>query len=139
LSEKNPEFAKKCIVEHIGSHGRNGIYEVLKRGTFKNITEKLNAAREVLLIEKLLEHIGKDTGLGVYSLVDCDAAVNLNAVETLLVNDDLFLKEREKIELMMNSVKNSKGYVHILNHENEAGQQLESLGGIAAILRFRIM
>ena len=48
-------------------------------------------------------------------------------------------KEREKIERLMNSVKNSKGYVHILNHENEAGQQLESLGGIAATLRFRIM
>lgn len=138
LSEKNKEFAKKCALENIGSHGRTGIYEVIKRGTFKNITEKLNAAHDVVLVEKLLEHIGKDSGLGVYSLIDCENAVNSNAVETLLVNDNLFLKKREKIEAMMNSVKNSKGYVHILNHETEPGQQLNSLGGIAAILRFRI-
>ncbi|PKP52373.1 MAG: mRNA surveillance protein pelota, partial [Candidatus Altiarchaeales archaeon HGW-Altiarchaeales-3] len=135
LQQKNPEFAKKCILENIGSHGRNGIYEVLKRGTFKNLTEKLNSAHEVILIEKLLEHIGKDTGLFVYSIIDCENASNLNAVEILLVNDNLFLKERKRIEDIMNSVKAAKGYVHILNHENEAGQQLNALGGVGGILR----
>jgi protein pelota len=138
VSQKNPDFAKKCIAENIGSHGRNGIYEVLKRGTFKNLTEKLNAARDVTLVEKLLEQIGKDTGLAAYSLTDVERAVNSNAVETLLVNDSMFLKERMKIESMMNSVKAAKGSIHIINHETEAGQQLNALGGVAAILRFRV-
>jgi len=138
LVQKTREFAKKCVMEHIGSHGRNGVYEVLKRGTFKDITGKLNAAKDVTLVEKLLEHIGKDTGLGIYGTVDVELAVNSNAVEKLLVNDNLFLKERRKIEILMNSVKNSRGYVHILNHEEEAGKQLESLGGIGAILRFKV-
>jgi len=64
--------------------------------------------------------------------------VNLNAVELLLVLDSSFMNQRERLEVLMQAVKHSKGTVHIVNHEGEAGQQLKALGGLAGVLRFKI-
>ena len=38
----------------------------------------------------------------------------------------------------MQTVKTTKGDVHIVNHAGEAGTQLSALGGVGAILRFKI-
>jgi len=138
LSEKYPELAEISTVENIGSHGRTGVQEVLKRKAVNKVVEKLTIARDAQLMEKLLEHVGRDSGLGVYGFNDVLNAISFGAVETLLLTDSFFLNNREKIEEPMQRVKNSRGFVHILNHETEAGQKLDALGGIAAILRFKI-
>lgn len=138
ISEKYPKLAKDSVVEHIGSHGRSGIGEVLKRSTVGKIMDDLNTAREARLIEMLLGHIGKDSGLECYGESDVQNAARLSAIETLLISDDFFLKNRDRIESLMRNVKNARGSIHILNHENEAGQQLNALGGIAGVLRFKI-
>lgn len=132
------EITKNTGIENIGSHGRSGIGEVIKRGKVEKIAEELNASRDIKLVEKLMEHIGKDTGFGIYGLPDIENASNAGAVELLLVCDDLFLKEREKVEEIMNDVKATRGEVHLVNHENDAGKQLSSLGGVGAVLRYRV-
>ena len=131
------DITKNTRIENIGSHGRSGIGEVIKRGGGEKTAEELSAARDIKLVEKLMEHIGKDTSLGIYGISDIENASNAGAVEILLVCDDLFLKERERIEQVMNAVKATRGLVHLVNHENDAGRQLTSLGGIGAVLRYR--
>lgn len=138
LSESYPVLARKVVIEHIGSHGRAGISEVLKREKVQRVIEEINSAIEVRMVNELLKEIGRDSGLGVYSLRDVENAANTGAVKILLICDDLFLRERNRIEGIMNAVKSANGDVHLINHEGEAGQQLSSLGGIAGILRFRI-
>ena len=39
---------------------------------------------------------------------------------------------------LMDMVENMKGEVMVVSSEHEGGQQLESLGGMAAILRYGI-
>ncbi len=138
LNEKYPEIAEISVLENIGSHGRTGINEVMKRAKVEKIGEEINAAREIRIIHRLLKEIGNDSGLGVYGLDDVENAAGMGAVEILLVCDDLFLKNRERIERIMQNVKSTRGDIHIVNHEGEAGKQLSSLGGIAGILRFKI-
>lgn len=138
LNEKYPKIAEITVLENIGSHGRSGINEVMKRAKVKKIGEEINAAREIRMIHKLLEEIGRDSGLGVYGTADVINAVNTGAVETLLVCDNLIRINREQTEKIMQDVKTTRGNIHIINHGGEAGKQLNSLGGIAALLRFRI-
>ena len=90
------------------------------------------------MVHKILEEIGKDSGLVAYGPKDVETAVNTGAVDKLLVCNNVFLKDRNKIEGLMNTVKSTGGDIHIVNHESEAGKQLNSLGGMAAFLRFRI-
>jgi protein pelota len=85
-----------------------------------------------------LEHIGREDGLAAYGAKEVESAVNIGAVETLLISDKKLVEERNTIENLMHTVKNTKGVFHIVNQDSEAGQQLKSLGGIAGILRFKI-
>ncbi|MFH1788461.1 MAG: mRNA surveillance protein Pelota, partial [Candidatus Altiarchaeota archaeon] len=77
-------------------------------------------------------------GLAAYGLKEVSEAASYGSVEKLLVSDRLFLAERERIEPLMDEVKNKNGFVHLVNHDSEAGEQLDSLGGVAAVLRFPI-
>ncbi len=138
LSEKNPHIAKIATLENIGSHGEAGVNEVMKRSKAKRIDEEINAAKDVRMLSRVLEELGKESGLAVYGLTDAENASSSGAVETLIVCDDQFIKNRQRMEPLMQNVKNARGEVHILNHAGDAGKQLTSLGGIAGVLRYKI-
>ncbi|MBN2251976.1 MAG: mRNA surveillance protein pelota [Candidatus Altiarchaeota archaeon] len=138
LAEKYPDIAAASILENIGSHGRAGVSEVMKRSKVRSIEEEVNAARDVKFMDKVLGEIGKESGLAAYGTEDIEAAAGMGAIELLLVCDDRFMASRKRIEPVMQNVKSSKGMVHIVNHDGDAGRQLTSLGGVAAVLRFRI-
>ena len=136
LSEKYPELAEKSVMENISSHGRNGVSEVMKRSKIKKIIEEITSARDVRLVHELLTEIGKDSGLGIYGLKDIETAAGLGAIKKLLICDNFFLKNRKRLEDLMYMVKSARGEVHLINHRGEAGRQLNSLGGVAALLRY---
>ncbi len=138
LSGKYPGLKEISVVENIGSHGRTGISEVMKRPVIRKVAEELGSVQDVQMVQELLEHIGRDTGLGIYGLKDIENAAGMGAIEKLLLCDDFLQKERGKVEILIKNVKIARGKFHIVNHESEAGQQLNSLGGIAGILRYRV-
>ena len=138
LIEHNPVIAKIAVVEDIGSSGRNGVQEVLKRDVIHRNLEQVNSVRDIRYVEDLLAEISKDSGLSAYGLEDVEKAVNANAVDLLLVSDEMLFTKRQLVEPLMNSVKNSRGTVHLINHEQEAGKKLSSIGGVAVKLRYRL-
>lgn len=138
LAEKRPDLARIAVLENIGSHGEAGVNEVMKRSKAKGIGEEINAAKDVRMLSGVLEELGRESGLAVYGIADTESAASGGAVDTLLVCDDLFIKNRDRVGEIMQNVKNARGHVHILNHAGDAGKQLASLGGIAAVLRYRI-
>ncbi|MDP6600013.1 MAG: mRNA surveillance protein Pelota, partial [Candidatus Woesearchaeota archaeon] len=61
----------------------------------------------------------------------------------LLITDSFIQKRRnenkyEEIEETMRTVDSTKGDILIIRSEHEAGKKLDGLGGIAAILRFKL-
>ena len=139
LKEKYPELAKRIVIEDTSVTGRTGIYEVIKRGTVERIYHENRVAKEIQLVEKVLENIAKNNGLVAYGLKEVEEAVNYGAVETLLVLDELLKGEhREKVEELMDAVRYSRGEVVIVSSEHEGGEKLKALGGLAALLRFRV-
>ena len=62
------------------------------------------------------------------------------AVETLLITDELLRTERESdsIDSFLKSVEHSQGRIVVFSTEFEPGRKLDSLGGIAALLRFKV-
>ena len=139
LRENYSDLAKKVVIEDTSVTGRTGIYEVIKRGTVDRVYHENRVAKEVQLIEKVLEHVARNTGLATYGLREVEEAVNYGAVETLLVLDELLKGEhRERIEELMDAVRYARGEVVIVSSEHEGGEKLKALGGLAALLRFRV-
>ncbi len=138
LLERYSDMREKTFFERGCSSGRSGVNEVIKKPSVGKILEKVNSAEEIKNMNRILEEIGKSSGLGIYGLEEIESAAEVGAIELLLVNDDFFLKNREKVEEIIQKGKNKSGHFKFVNHESESGQQLDAIGSIAAILRFRV-
>ena len=104
--------------------------------------KKDKASKEMKDVEKVMSEISKD-GKAVYGIKETADAANAGAVETLLVSDALIFKMRteekyKEIDLIMQLVDKSKGKVHIISSEHDGGKQLDGLGGIAGLLRYKL-
>ena len=60
----------------------------------------------------------------------------------MLISDKLFrqcsVEEREIFEELLKNIENKGGKIQIISSLHPAGEQLEKLGGMAALLRFPI-
>ncbi|MCG2827690.1 mRNA surveillance protein pelota [Methanothermobacter sp. K4] len=136
LLEKHPEIGRKAVVENTGTGGRSGIYEVLRKGTVERVSSENRVAAEVRNVNEVLERLARDPETVVYGREEVLDAINMGAVERLLVLDRVV--SREDIEGYLDIVESMGGSVVLISSEHEGGKQLESLGGLAGILRFRI-
>ncbi len=131
------------IVESTNSIGIPGAKEILYRGVISQAVIELKVETETRLVETLIEHISKDNGLGAYGNDEVTKAVQFGAVEELLITDKKLREGDEKARRWMDSLirntEKTRGSFHIVSTEHPTGDQLQRLGGIGAILRFRVV
>ncbi len=86
-----------------------------------------------------MEEISKD-GKAVYGIDDVKKAFEYGAIETLLITDEFLREQREKwdIDSFLRDVESLNAEIVIMSSEFEPGKRLNALGGIAALLRFKI-
>ena len=139
ISTREPELAEKSVLEDTTSIGISGFQEVLRRGAVDRIMEESRIGREAKLIEELMKEISIN-GKVSYGGADVRNAQGLGAIHTLLITDELLRTEREgkSIDEFLKVVEHSQGRIVVFSTEFEPGKKLESLGGIAALLRFRV-
>ena len=136
LESRHKNIAKNTIIESTGSGGRVGIHEVLKKGIVEKLSTENRVAFEISAIENILQEIAKNSPLVVYGKKEVQNAINLGAIEKLIVLDKIV--RSEDLENSMDMVENMSGEVLVISSEHEGGKQLEALGGMAAILRYAI-
>ncbi len=135
IDSSYPELAQRMAMDDTSSIGRSGFQEVLRRGAVKSVLESSRIAREARLIEDLFREIATD-GKAAYGMKEVQSAVNFGAVESLLVLDELARKG--SAEEIMRDAAQARGKVIIFSSEFEPGDRLRSMGGVAALLRFKI-
>lgn len=139
---RKTNLKEMAVYATCSADGENAIKELMKRPETKEVLKAERFSQEISLVEELLASIAKN-GNVEYGFNEVQQAANLGAVDKLLVTDKIIqeLREEEKYEeldSLMKVVDASKGEIHIVSSENEAGEKLDSLGGIAAFLRFRV-
>ncbi|MBI2040730.1 MAG: mRNA surveillance protein pelota [DPANN group archaeon] len=141
LKEKDAKIVKKIKLEGVSTGTKRALNELINRGVLEKVLKSSQLQKEFELVEELLVEIAKK-GLAVYGKGVIDA-VNANAVKTLLFTDEIIEKAREKekfgeFEQLIDKVEAQGGRVHIISTDNEAGEKLKGLGGIGAILRYKV-
>lgn len=139
ISKEIPDL--NFVVESISSVGPTGVSELLNRGTVSKMYADSRTGKECQLVEQLMEEIGKDTGAYSYGFDDVSFAAQCGAIKFLLISDEFFrnYNQGEKYDILdklMETVNNSRGEVIVVSTEHEGGEKLDSLGGIAALLRY---
>jgi protein pelota len=144
VEENAPDLAEKITVVDTSAVGDRGVHEVLKRGAVEEIQTETRIAREAELIDELTRKIGEG-GEAAYGVDSVREAVDYGAVETLLIVDERLRRERAgegdwdaDVNELLEAVDQKGGDVVVFSHEFDPGEQLSNLGGIAAILRYRL-
>jgi protein pelota len=144
IEENHRELAGKVTTVDTASVGDRGVHEVLKRGAVDRVQAETRIAREATLIDELMENIAQGAK-AAYGIDEVSKAVDYGAVETLLVLDERLRKERAgegewdvDANELVTSVERQGGEVTVFSGEFDPGQQLRNLGGVAAILRYRL-
>jgi len=133
--EKEPGIFKGAFLYHTGQSGMAGIHELMKKGIGADVLKNSRVAHETKLVEDVLTAISTD-GPVAYGSEQVHLAVQSGAVETLLVLDTHIRKGG--MEKEMSAVEKGKGVVVVVSSNHEAGHKLEAIGGVAALLRFRM-
>ncbi len=137
LEGKDKEF--EAFFESSNSVGVTGLNELVKSGVIDKIATELELTRETEIVEKFLAEIGKDSGLASYGVEEVENAVNAGAVDVLIIGENALLEKREELEKLMETAESLKAKVHIISSSHDAGKQLEGMGGVAAILRYKLV
>ena len=143
-----PGFAKDKVAERLknkkisgfsieaaGCGGRAGIQEILKRGVVEKIVEESRVGVETRLVEELISGVAKDSAVA-YGLNEVKRASELGSVETLLITYRFLQKHNP--EKLIERVKQGRGEVMVVSSDHDAGERLDAIGGVGAILRFPI-
>ncbi|MFQ6021068.1 MAG: mRNA surveillance protein pelota [Candidatus Aenigmatarchaeota archaeon] len=133
VKERAREMESKIISDSISDIGDVGLQELLKRGIIERIVKISRITEETKIVEKLLEEINKN-GKAVYGLEETKNALEIGAVETLLVSD----KKIREFEDLLELADKVKTKLMIISSEHVSGQKLLGLGGIAGLLRYKI-
>ena len=135
LKKIDPSLYGKIYVYHTGQSGMVGINELMKAGMGADVLRESSVGAELEAVEKLMTAISKD-GLGTYGPNEVMNAAMAGAVDKLLILDK---KVREQdLDDMVRAVESQKGEVIIVSSQHDGGKILESLGGIGALLRYKL-
>ncbi|MCX6821822.1 MAG: mRNA surveillance protein pelota [Candidatus Aenigmarchaeota archaeon] len=136
IQDNYPDVKSKLIIDTTTSATETGVNEILKKGTLDKIIRESEIVKESQVIQEFFTHLNKDDGLSVYGLDQIKDADNTGAVKILLVSDENIRKE--EIDRLAKKVEEKKGQVEIISKTHELGEQFHRMGGLGAILRFRI-
>ncbi|MDP2749616.1 MAG: mRNA surveillance protein pelota [Nanoarchaeota archaeon] len=139
---KDDDLKKDLILATCSTTGTNGINEVIRRPEVKQALQEQRAAKEINLVEEVLSEISKN-GAVAYGLKEVKTAADAGAIKILMITDTLIHKAREEInyapiEKMMRNIDAMNGDIVIVSGENDGGRKLNGLGGIAALLRYKM-
>ena len=144
IAENHADVAEKITTVDTAGVGDRGVHEVLKRGAVDEVQTRTRISTEAALIDDLMERIatGEKVAYGISEVAD---AAEFGAVETLLIVDDRLRRERQgdgdwalDVNSVVESVEQQGGEVTVFSGEFDPGRQLKNLGGVAALLRYRI-
>jgi len=135
LKKIDPETFKKIHVYHTGQSGMVGINELMKAGMGADVLRESSVGAEIEAVEQLMTEIAKD-GLGTYGPDEVMNAAMSGAVDKLLILDS---KVREQdLDDIVRAVESQKGTVIIVSSQHDGGKELAALGGMGAILRYKV-
>lgn len=119
-----------------------GINEVIKSEAVGKALGEFKAYKEAKAVEDVLKQLGQDPSLVLFDVEKIREFARRGAISLLLLVDNITSVLSPKLYSLLNEVlievEMHGGTVMLVNSKSEAGKKLRSLGGIAAMLRYKI-
>jgi len=128
-------IASRAVVVESRRIGRGAVQEVIGLGALEKLIGDLQLAREVKIMDEVLLRISKN-GPVAYGMREVADAIDLGAAEQVLITDTL-LRDAAVMRLI-EKAEGMRSSITVLSGSFEPGERLDALGGIAALLRYKM-
>jgi protein pelota len=132
---KGSPVAERAISVETRRIGRGAVQEVIGKGALEKLIDDLQLSREVKFMDEVLCRIAQDGGVA-YGLKEVQDAIGYGAAEQVLVADTLL--RDATVMALIESAEAMRATVVVLSSSFEPGERLVALGGIAALLRYKM-
>ncbi|WP_290812113.1 mRNA surveillance protein pelota [Halovivax sp.] len=144
LEREAPEVAELVTMVDTASVGDRGVHEVLKRGAVADVQQETRIESEAEYIDELTRRIAEGAK-AAYGPEEVSKAAEYGAIDRLLILDERLRQERGPdgewsvdVDDLVRTTEQKGGEVTVFSSEFPPGQQLSNLGGVAALLRYRL-
>ncbi|KYH26665.1 peptide chain release factor subunit 1 [Halalkalicoccus paucihalophilus] len=144
IEENTQDVAELITMVDTSGVGDRGVHEVLKRGAVEDVQAETRIAREAELIDELTRRMAEGAK-AAYGIEAVEEAAEFGAIETLLITDERLREERAgsgdwdmDVNDLITTAEQKGGDVVVFSSEFDPAQQLGNLGGVAALLRYRL-
>jgi|SRR3989344_5707528 len=128
----NNELKKKVIgIKDIAYTDEQGLHELIEKS--QDLLSQAELVKEKQIVQEFLTKLAIDSDKVAYGINDVKKALEYGAVDKLLLSESL-----ENIEELEDKANSMGTEVFIVSIETKEGGQLRDIGGIAAILRYKI-
>lgn len=134
------ENKSKFLLVHSSSGFKHSLKEILVDPSVMAKMADTKALGEVKALEMFYTTLQTEPAKAFYGIKHVEHACEAEAIETLLVSDNLFrcndIQNRKRYVTLVDNVREVGGDVKIFSSMHVSGEQLMQLTGVAAILRF---
>lgn len=125
---------KKIVaVKDIGYSDVSGLKALVD--VSQDVLAKEEITKETEILKKFFMMLGKNPEMIAYKKDDVNKALEMGAVDTLLISKDI---KREDARELEEKAANIDAKITFISTETEEGIQFRNIGGLGAFLRFRI-
>lgn len=117
----------------VGDSNESGLKELVQKS--QEILVNQEITKEKKLVQKFFETLGEKPELSTLKEPNTKKALEYGAVGTLLLSKDYDKKSSKELKAL---AENIGADVEIISEETEEGKQFYNLGGVGAILRFKV-
>lgn len=136
------ENKARFVLIHSSSGFKHSLKEVLQDPTVAARLADTKALGEVKALDDFYNLLLNDQDRAVYGIKPVEKAASLQAIEVLMVSDELFrssdIKKRQRYVDLVDKVKDNGSEVKIFSSLHVSGEQLGQLTGVAAMLRYPV-
>lgn len=129
------ELFRRVVVVDTQRSGYGAIQQAIGDGVLERVAEDLQLSFEVKAADEIFKRIARDDPVA-YGAEEVGRAISFGAVDELIVADSAL--RNAEISALMEEAELMNATVLVLSTEFEPGKRIEGLGGIAALLRYKI-
>lgn len=133
---RDKKLGLPIIVESVNDVGTSGLNELMNSGKVDKLLEGMHSAEEAKAVERVL--IGLGNGMSAIGLKEVKEAVQAGAAEEVVVQEKMVSEKRQEAGEILDAAEQLGTKVTFVASKSDAGKKLGGLGGIAAVLRYRM-
>lgn len=125
----------RIVLVDTSSGNKSALKEVLNDVKVRNLIKNTESTIEIRLFNEFRDMLSSNSDRACYGLKNVDMALELMAIETLMITEELFrnseISTKQKYIGIVKLVKEAGGKVAVLPTGNMSGEELAKLTGIA--------